>query len=250
MSVTLNKKLVQGNAGFSEISQTHIVKFAPAIVSKNVASTLTNPFKCRDFLIEAALSHHYKKGYSIYGFKLDCSVTDWEDGFTSLYMKFPNEKHKENFFTNLKLLNQFEEHSGIKPTTAVDVGGEHLAIIVSGDSVWKSKGFLISFYSFLLKCLIFDIDHKSNVLWVLQIPKTSTEWKRIDSIGEEKFSKFYQNFGKIIQIEGNVTGYTNEQTADVYDLHDNSGFVSIVHESDFARKNIYIETIEKILKAA
>lgn len=251
MSITINQNFVQGTKSFNQIYQTHSVKFAPVNVSNNKkeAILITYPFKCRDFFIEAALSHNYKAPFSIYGFQIDCSKTDWVSGNTSMLIDFPNKEHKENFLKNLTILNFLENTINIDKTQVIDVEGDEKSIIVIGDNVWKTKGFLISLYSFLLKCLIFDIDHNSDVFWLFQIPKNSTEAERIKDIGEEKFSKFYKNLGKIIHIEGNVTGYKDELEMEIYDLHDESGFVSILtlNQDDVCGENKYINEIEEII---
>lgn len=247
MNLELTKNAIQGSISFAEIMQTHNVKFAPCVIDleKKVGDLITHPFKCRDFLIECVLSDNYKKWFGVWGFGIDCSKSPWSKNSTDLLMAFPTPEMCSNFKQNFHLLNEYEKMVGIRPTQFFQVENDTEKLFIHGDKVWKSKGFLISYYSFLLKCLGFSIDDTKLELWLFQIPQNSTEWDRIDNIGKEKFSKFYRNLGKFLSLDGNITGYDDELKYDIHTLHDNAGFVSVV--TGGLGKNKFTEEIQKVI---
>lgn len=207
-------KFVPHNYALAEIFQTNQTEFA----FRNNLNQVTEFVHCRDFLGDAIYATRNKTNFSIYGFNFDSKTQTLNQKETQLLIRFPNNKYKELFVTNLSILHKVEKSLRFKRTT-VESTQEDLILAVSGSKMWQSWEGAISMYTFLLKCLtcsIIDFDD------IMKLDDNEFNYRNKTGI---KFWKFLYGFRKLLNKVKALNYEVVEQNTSA--IHNYSGFVSV-----------------------
>lgn len=220
--------------------------------------TYTNliPFvHCRDFLSDVRITELLDIYISIYGLYYDPKYTpNHVIDKLRLILKFDNKYPEElfNFIKNLQYINTLESFYKIKETThqelTTDVNDEHTYLLIETDIFWYSHPITISFYTFFLRCLTYDIDNKTP-FWdqIINSKYLANTWenKKVNSptydaqllqslYNKEPLTNLIYNFPKFIQNHDFVLEKEillqkiKENNISKYDLHNNRGFISLL----------------------
>lgn len=142
---------------YSEDRQAQVVKFSYASkLKEDRFKQLSGYFVCRDFLGDVLFSEEKNIPIKIYGFCWNPADGKIDRDKTRLLLKFSNEKQEEFLIKNLNILNEIEKENDLE-LTEISQSTEAREFLLEGDRRWQSSIILISAYSFLLKCLTYEI---------------------------------------------------------------------------------------------
>lgn len=203
-----------------EINQTIPMLFSFASVDGETITRKHTYVKCRDFLGDVVWWNAYENVWKIYGFESNFPLeTD-----TVLIIKFPSIKEKTHFLENVSnILNSIEKQNNLSCSKILDVS--KLEVVIISDGFWQQTIQAISFFSFLLKCCAYK--YKDKDLWIEELKaRSGVESQYIRTVTVEKIKKLTENFTKVMLPFVNVSGFKDEQSLDMYVVHDGCGFVN------------------------
>ncbi len=148
---------------YSQDGQYHDVGFAYAHLDGENINQLCGYFVCRDFLGDALFAEEQGKKAQIYGFSWTPSKQKIDRDKTRLLLQFSSPELEKAFKKNLSILHGVEKDNDFALTVLTDSDKE-LELLVEGDSRWQASVVLISLYSFLLKCLTYDIKEVEDIV--------------------------------------------------------------------------------------
>ena len=226
MKVNLNKIY---NNEFAEIFQQNKTKFAFAKqTSPKEYKQQHGLVKCRDFLCDVLQAEEQNAPFAIYNFSWDPKIDRIDRDSIKLYIKFESAEEKKTLKRNLSTLHTIEKNQKLKRTRVLDVSNTEAIII--GSSLWLKKGWAISLYTFILKCLTVSYDFT-------ELPRN--EQCYLEDAGNN-FYKLIRNIRKMLRIKGNVSG-VNDGSPSM--IHNYAGFVSVCSGNNY---NHYSKHLDKL----
>lgn len=243
----------KSQAHFVEESQDKKIFMCYATkLEKNVFQKLHHMAICRDYFGDAIYSEQSGREISIFGFHWGPKYPDLklDRDKTRFCFKGSDEDDLGNLEKNLSILNKIEKKNGLVPTTFLEGEKEKgWEIIIEGDSKWMSSIFLISLYTYLLKCMCYEIKDKGK--WVDCIIAHKTKESNYVSPYQDIFVKVLDNlerFGydkasKDVKVHGQETDQLYAGT-----VHSSSGWVTVI--SCPSPKNFYCGVVQELRKEA
>lgn len=209
--------------GYAEIGQQKMLRFAPVYLNGEQAIVQVAPFKCRAFFNEVLVGNEEKATKGIYGFTWKADYT-LEPNTTRMALEFESEQEKLAFLFNEEWLNAIEERNNIFPTSFSATDDKHV-VIVSGAKYWQSRCYLLSFYTFLMKCMMFKVTDDN---WLKNILATSTnEANYIKQVQINRFEQFIRNIHFLDHVNSTVSGF--KEGTNISTIHNGSGWVSTLN---------------------
>lgn len=222
----------------AQIVQPFVVLFSYAKKTDDGYTNSTPWFMCRDFLGDIVQAHHTEKQVSIYGFTAKHDNTPQPKTKLELAIKFKLVKDARNFKENIERFRADMEADLKVSLGKVIETDDKKVIVMSAPVFWRKTIPAISFYSFLIKCLSYQIPHNQNVWDVVTAAKASakdwtgakkliptTESRYVSTLGVDRLNKFMKNIKKICRLTDTPHGWPDNTETII--IHNNSGFYSI-----------------------
>lgn len=229
---------------YSQEGQYHDVGFAYAHLEGEKAKQLCGYFVCRDFLGDALFAEEQGKQAKIYGFSWTPSKQKIDRDKTRLLLQFSSLEMKKAMEKNLSILHGVEKDNDFTLTTLTD-SDKDSELLVEGDSNWQASVVLISLYSFLLKCLTYDIKKVEDIV---EKYEDSNEANLAQNT-LKKLPKILKNLRRFGLDEESkkftVTGTQDKSMTGT--IHHYSGWHSVsAPASSCYQKNPYLKIVEEI----
>lgn len=204
-----------------ELSQFKTVKFSFVNKKENTLTEIIANVLCRDFLGDVLIAEERKEPFEIYRFRYNPNTTKIDRDKTRLSIHILDEEEQENLFNNLSILNMIEESLG-QDKTQIFTTDKNNIFFIEGSNWWLQTTIHLSFYTFLIKCLLYK--YNNLTFW-------KEELKKIHSNEANYMRSLYPVYDKFISFlttlknTHKVSGWDN---IDLETLHNYSGFFSIV----------------------
>ena len=238
------KNLRELNPYLSEIEQSLPLRFSFAHWDeKDEVEQLHDWVRCRDFLGDVLWANKYKNEVSIYKFKFNPKETKINPDRLEMLIKFVKGT-KNNFKNQIHLLNTIEEKNGFAPTCFYEIDQSHRLIVA--DKIWQSSVFMISLYTYLLKCICYTLKEEGNIFSGFTLHTTEGGYySRINPAIHQILPHLQQIANKIKY----VTGFPHETELNniSYEIHNNCGFVNVIQYHKEIKNNHTCEIIRKFL---
>ena len=221
------------NHELAEIFQAVDIKFSFATVNENNEITRCHDWvKCRDFLGDVVITTNTEKKTHIYGFTYDLKKNPAIDKKnTTLLLKFPDEVTKDAYLNNSFLLNKYNKINNLGETSFLPTK-DPLIYLVIGDPFWQKNFVTISLYTFLMKCMGYNLQLGED--WKKQIVNytNDTPEKRYIKETGTKLDLLLENCYNIFADCTEITGYEEHirqgTFMEMYNIHNNSGFYTMI----------------------
>jgi hypothetical protein len=182
---------------------------------------------CRDFMLDALASLETNKPVRIYGFTYSSeNPRPWKDGL-SLLVKFEDAGALKKFQTNFQVLKDIEAFLGweISLPELVEYPEDKKGTVVwiIGDPRWCKTALAFSLYTYLIKCLTFEIPDLAK--WKEAVLKTPT--KEAQYMDTSYMNWLLTNLNEVIAKYENFSGFKEQEKKSIHLIHDNSGFVTV-----------------------
>jgi hypothetical protein len=230
--------LQEFNWRLSEINQLTSIKFAHCMLTDKDTYTQLTPFcKCRDFFNDLILKNQLNINFNIYGFKYLKDIKQRDEDHTILALFIPDKKEYNNFLNNILIyLPEIEKTNEIKPYELVFPTNLKSYIIIKADKYWQSHTLLLSFFTFLLRCFCYPIEHKNNFyINILNSEYKDKQLNReinyINSLEIKKLLFFQNNLKQLIPENYKQSPYGES----IFIFHDQSGFYNFLHHDNINR---------------
>jgi len=207
---------------------------------------------CRDFLGDAIYATEIGKSVSIYGFKYDPKKNPLDPTNCSIGIKFPNMDTMQFFIQNYPRL--FTMGKLFSPKT-VDTFPQEQIIVLTFNKLWGKSTFAISYLSYILKCLCYELDPNKDLLDQIEGMRYNqyNSWDgTTDSVAikeagylkntKDLVAKLPKVIAKLLKKLPNSHGM-GDDTA-IHTVHNNSGFYSTLRW----KKNETWKLAEELLK--
>lgn len=191
----------------------------------NEFTKITSFVHCRDFLVDSYTYSLSKQDFGIYGFSFKGSTESPDWSGTYLLLKFPDRDTYNNLQKNIKYLHQIEDLNMI-PRTRIEDADEGSVVI--GSSMWLSNCLYFSLYTLLIRLACIDVsepeDYQEWIEKLSELEEDHTDCAYIASIPESSLTKVLQDLRSI--ETDSFCGFDPKKHS-VYEIHHNSGFVSV-----------------------
>ena len=207
---------------------------------------------CRDFLGDAIYATEIGKPVSIYGFKYDPKKDPLDPTNCSIGIKFPDLSTMNNFLVNFPFLSKMPK---IFKTKDLSIFQNDLIVVVVFNKLWGKSTFAISYLSYILKCLCYDLDPKKDLLDQIEGMRYDqyNSWNgTTDSIAikeadylkntKDLVAKLPKVIAKLLKKLPDSHGMGDN--TDIHTVHNNSGFYSTLRW----KKNETWKLAEELLK--
>ena len=235
----------------AEIGQTLETRFAFLTKDKDGNYTNAHPFvKCRDFLGDALAAQTEKTTKSIYGFTFKGNEQSFLDDKMRLVIKYPTEQIAENTVKNVSKIHNIETIVGkIAKTKITVVPDDTKLLIIEGSKFWLKSIFLVSLYTYLIKCLGYKLTKLSNIFEdILEIGTSCGNEYDYAKDTHPTITLLLPKLRKIHKDLPNVSGWKNGTVITI--IHNNSGFVSTIKwnkHASYLNENTLYQRINTIL---
>lgn len=179
---------------------------------------------CRDFMLDALVGVEDNRDMGIYGFSYSKENPRPDIDTTSVLIKFVSDGALKCFQNNFDILRSIEDQMGFNHTIVevVDYPQKEVVAWVVGDARWQRATVLFSLYTYLLKCLTYEI--KSKTGWMEEIRTADTvESRYMDPV---HIQYLIDNAQTILDKYTTVSGFADQKGRGPYQIHDVSGFVA------------------------
>ena len=207
---------------------------------------------CRDFLGDAIYATEIGKSVSIYGFRYDPKKNPLNKTNCAIGIKFPNMDTMQFFIQNYPRL--FTMGKLFSPKT-VDTFPQEQIIVLTFNKLWGKSTFAISYLSYILKCLCYELDPKKDLLDQIESMRYNRDnpWDGTTDNLPIKEAEYLKNtkdlvaklpkvMTKLLKKLPNSHGM-GANTA-IHTVHNNSGFYSTLRW----KKNETWKLAEELLK--
>lgn len=178
------------NRSYAEVGQSSAVKFAAAEIDheNKVANKMFTQFKCRDFFAEFVYGSIRKVDFSIWGFSWPGSKYQVKPEITGLLV-YAGAEEMETIVKLFPLFQAWEGTTPMKVTKLHDTEDPNCKLLEI-DPRWWVNSFTISFYSLLIRGLIYSPKEITAPSFAAANPGSDkymwdkmavSEWKRIFS---------------------------------------------------------------------
>lgn len=222
--------------------------FANKNDEKHTLTEVCMPFRCRDYLNDILYCEETSKSHSeVYGFRYDPAKQKIDRDRTRLILHCASPAMIQQMKDNQAILTTVENAGGFAHSKIIDVKDN--TICVEGDPVWMRANFMISLYTYLLKCLTYS--YKELVSWETELSLDSAnEGRYMNGVGPDRFKFLTRHLNEILDPYTGVTGGmdTSKYNASgqvMYLIHDNTGFMNTFMGSEFLIKNYQYKYAEK-----
>lgn len=189
--------------------------------------------ECRDFMGDAVCGMHDMENKRIYGFTYDPTDKPLETIYTCIGMRFPDTATRNLFITQLPILvdflKKFDLPYGFLHYKCV---GSSLTLVLTADPFWQATTFNISFITFLLKSICWELPNDGrDLLDKIHATVCVDYWKNINLTKEAKYlehgvkkalPKVLTNLVELTEKHKYPHGYNED--VPVHTAHNNSGF--------------------------
>lgn len=218
----------------AEIMQQKETRYAHAVRKGEDFVQVHQECLCRDFLGDVVVANKLNQGYQIYGMNYDPNRDEKIDlSKSGLLVYFPSNDDVKNFIKNFNCLTQLENDYGIKESKYEEVANN--VFFVEGNGWWLEETYRFSFYTFVLRCLAYDVGSVSTAeelfKQLAELHHATNEKKYIVTHGK----LFYQFVKTLPTLKkyGVVSFRTGKQynlDEEIYTLHDYSGFFNYLRQ--------------------
>lgn len=221
---------------YSQVMQAQHVEFTFARKEGNKIIELFHPFICRDYFNDILYCQESGEKINedtggIYGFTYDPAKTPIDEDATRLSIKFSGDM-RQNLITNIGIIHQIEKDNEFKPTEFHIADNNYL--LVEGDSKWMKANFLMSLYTYLIKCASHNIANISNWeddmvnIYANGVNQTR-EGSYMKGCGIPKFKFLTRKLNEIIDPFKGTVGFKEG----IHSVHDFSGWLSTFNGGPF-----------------
>lgn len=231
-TITKTNKTVQpvsNKPTLAEIMQNNKTQFALCRYDERLGKLIMcHQFvQCRDFLNEAMVAVEENKELAIFGFKFGKDNPRPDPECTSLLVKLEGNHSLKNLQDNFTILKGIEEYLGWSVTYVEIVDNpedkKNVTIWVMGDKRWSHCSLSMSLYTYILKCLTYQIKDKSQ--WKQEIAVCGTV--ESEYMNPEYIDHLINNLNDLLSRYTNYSGWKDQKNINVGTLHNNSGFHSL-----------------------
>jgi len=213
--------------------QSLVVQFAHVAKVNDVWQNQTYFSECRDFMGDAIYATEINEAVDIYGFRYDPKENPLRTDRCSIGIRFPDKETQQQFSTNLPMLIKL----GIKPSF-VSVDYDKLITILSFNKIWLKTTFGVSYLTFLLKCLCYELDPAQDLIDQIEVKTFTYEdsWTGEKTQRKVKEAGYIQNIKddlkklpavvvKLLMAMPDSHGILEGKVA-TYNVHNSTGFYS------------------------
>jgi hypothetical protein len=201
-----------------------------ARVAEPTVTRIHDWIKCRDFLGDVLVATDTNAKQSIYGFSYDPKKDmPIDKNNLTLLLKFPNTEMLDNFRNNLVIIDtvdadNMQQISKLSPTD------DPLIWVLQAGKFWQKNIPLISFYTFLLKCMCVKYDNPNNWQTEMVVRYSNTNEARYINDCGKYLDIFCKNCYTIFVDDTNVHGIKSKV---INRIHNDTGFVSICKDTTY-----------------
>lgn len=219
--------------------QAQHVEFSFARKEGNKILELFHPFICRDYFNDILYCKESGEkigggpdgNYGIYGFTYDPDKNPIDEDATRLSIKF-NGDARQNLITNLGIIHQIEKDNGFKPTEFHEAEDNYL--LVEGDPKWMKANFIMSLYTYLIKCASHNIANiaawEDDMVRIYAEGSNQTrEGSYMESCTIPKFKFLTRKLNEIIDPFKGTVGFKEG----IHSVHDFSGWLSTFNGGNY-----------------
>ena len=219
--------------GIGVENQTLEVEFAHCRKIDGNWTNQTDFSVCRDFMGDAIYAMEIGKTVGIYGFSYNPKKTPLYTNKCVVGVRFPNIGVMNQFILNFSLLSKMPKIFAVKD---MDIFYDDLIIVLTFNSLWGKSTFAISYLTFLLKCMCYELDHDKDLLNQIETMKFTKKNEWSDEVDEvhikeagylaetkELLAKLPKVITKLLKKLPNSHGMHDPDT---HTVHNNSGFYS------------------------
>lgn len=208
------------NAAYSEIGQNKRILFSFAKKEGNTIEVLFKPVQCRDYFSDILYVFATGKPVDVCGFKMDKKESEKiNKDITTLYLSFTDPVSPDLFEKNLSVLHSIEKENHLRRTEVTTLSKHEK--LIEGSSFWLKSTPLLSLYTFLLKCIAYDLPKSEDWLNFIRA-QPSNEAGYAKCIPD--LSKYLKNLRYIFE-KTELLPYKGHEN--VNELHGMGGFVSV-----------------------
>ena len=205
-----------------EIFQSLDIKFS---ILNDKLEELIPKAKCRDFLGDCSWSRLTGNKVKLYGIEYSFNDKPYDTETLRLTLKFPNETTRETFLKNIDFVHTKERKAGTSLTQVFETQ-EKDTLMIEADKIWMTDQWRISLYTYYLKCLSYPDPNNP-------MGNESRYASKLIKKKEDGFlsvvATAYPLFRELDKIYWDEDGEDEgEDTVDIYKVHNESGFYSIL----------------------
>lgn len=211
-------------------------------VDKESAYELIPKCFCRDFLTDVLISEELSVKINKYGFTYNPKETKIDRDKTRLLYTILDTSLIKNLEDNLNILHEIEGYIGVELTQISKTDTEDV-LLVEGDNWWLQTTIHLSFYTFLLKCLLYEY---KTADWMGELVKKESNESRYLEVLLPQFDTFLE-FLQDLQPTNGCCGWSKYRTSDWNTLHHSSGFLSLLDKNSAWKRedNAYFVQYDK-----
>jgi hypothetical protein len=200
--------------------------------------------KCRDFFGDVLLANYYNKKVGIYGLEIDPAIQKINPEKVEMLLRFDSPVDLKSFLDNLHYLNKIEGENNFDYTTCLHVNNSTL--LLNADKRWQDNAFMMSLWSYLVKCISYPIPENTDIFKGVEFYKTSNEYLYFKDVEKSIYSVL--KYLNLFKIDG-VSGWDGEDYPfKINTIHSSSGFVSLIKNRDNWIQNKICTTLSEVLK--
>lgn len=228
----------------NEIGQSLNVKFSFAKVNGDNVERLHEWVKCRDFLGDVVYAMSAKVVTDIYNFVVNPAVFTTDQETTTMLMLFPTKVARDAFLANYEHIVHAVEKKNKIALTKVTLTNEDLVVCVQGHKFWQRAVWLISLYSYLLKCSCYP--YKNVVEWRKEVVEKGVTESGYMMTVQKNWEVFEDKLKKIL---GRTKHPVGVDTTKISTIHNHNGFVSVLGRPQINKTNTFSKALLKLLPA-
>lgn len=211
----------QNERHYNQSGQQKNIDFTFVNRKDNKLIEVCQAFRCRDYLNDILFCEETNtKHEEVYGFTFDPKQQRIDRDKTRLIMHLATTDMYDNFMRNQAILSSVELANGYALTDIIKLGDK--IICVEGDPIWMKANYMISLYSYLLKCCVYQFPKLEG--WETQLTKQVTnEGRYLNNIGVDKFKFLTRHLNEIMDPYKGVSGMSNPN---IHSVHDFTGFLN------------------------
>lgn len=212
----------QNERHYNQSGQQKNIDFTFVNRKDNKLIEVCQAFRCRDYLNDILFCEETNtKQHEIYGFTFDPKEHRIDRDKTRLIMHLATVDMYDNFMRNQAILSSVELANGYALTEVTRVGDK--IVCVEGDPVWMKANYMISLYSFLLKCCVYNFPELEQWETQLTTKESTNESGYLRAIGVDKFKYLTRHLNEIMDPYKGVSGMDKPS---IHIVHDFTGFMN------------------------
>lgn len=182
---------------------------------------------CRDFMLDACVGAESNREISIYGFKYSKTYPRPDQENISLLLRIHDDGKLKALEENLSILRSIEDFMGWDKSVATltQSPGKEKIVWMLGDAKWMKSALSVSLYTYLMKCLTYNIKDKTK--WMDEIKaQPGVEASYMD---KDYLNFLFQNMDDILDQYKTFSGFSDQDTVETNTIHYQTGFRAMMN---------------------